>query len=117
MTPTETSPAAEAQAASPTRIPHVPAWMQRLLELYGPYAFGLVSLLILWLMVVAPEMKRRDDFAAQYLEASKQIAAAADAQRDIARSQTATAQAHAEIGRSQAQIAERLERILARMER
>ena len=31
--------------------------MQAVIEAYGPYAFGLISLLILWRLIVQPQLK------------------------------------------------------------
>lgn len=94
---------------TPARFQSIPYWLQRAMELYGPYLFGVVALLIIWFSVVVPEMNRRDTFAEKYLEASRQLASTASSIHETARAQ-------AELARAQAQAADRLERMLQRLE-
>lgn len=92
------------------RFQSIPYWMQRAMELYGPYLFGVVALLILWFAVVVPDIKRRDSLVEKYLEASKQLSTTATSIQE-------TSRALAELARAQAAAADRLERMLNKLDK
>lgn len=52
---------------------------------YGQIAFGLISILILWVMVVTPELQQNRAERQTLYQAAVAIQAAADATRDAAR--------------------------------
>lgn len=52
---------------------------------YGPYGFGVVSLLVVWIYVVAPELKSSRHDANIMLQAAEQQKAVADSLRDTGR--------------------------------
>lgn len=65
--------------------------LQTLMTLYGPYAFGLVSLLTVWFSIVAPELAKREvDYKAQ-AEIIQSLAERDIAQQRIADSMAQTA--------------------------
>jgi hypothetical protein len=60
-------------------------------RIYGPYAFGLVSILLIWFFIVGPELDRKElDFEkqAEIVESMKDIAST---MRSTARSNEVTA--------------------------
>lgn len=61
------------------------------IKTYGPFAFGVAALLLIWGMIVQPEMDRRTidyDAHKQLLSAQQEIVSS---QREITASQAATA--------------------------
>ena len=43
-----------------------PLSLARFMEIYGPYAFGVVSLLLIWFTIVKPQLERQQiDFSRQ----------------------------------------------------
>lgn len=74
----------------------------RIADVYGPYAFGVVSLLTIWFAIVKPELDQRAiDFATQ----SELIRS----QEQIARTLSGTAESMAVTAKSMAVTAEMLE--------
>lgn len=60
-------------------------------RIYGPYAFGIVSVLIIWFVIVSPELERKElDFKkhAEIVESMRNIA---DTMKSTARSNEVTA--------------------------
>lgn len=41
------------------QIPDAKEVTESLFKVYGPFAFGVVSLLVIWLAIISPEMERR----------------------------------------------------------
>lgn len=58
---------------------------------YGPFAFGLVSLMVIWLTIMQPELTRRNLDFEQQQEVLSQQREITKAQRDISDSQAVTA--------------------------
>lgn len=59
-------------------------------QLYGPYAFGVASLLLIWFTIVKPELNQRNfDFKAQ-MEVLQSLNERDVAQKEIANSMAAT---------------------------
>lgn len=62
--------------------------MDRMFELlvqhYGPTAFGVVSLLAIWWIIVKPELKRSDSHIAAMLECTANLRAASESLRETA---------------------------------
>lgn len=77
--------------------------MQLVLTVYGPYAFGVASLLIVWYTIVSPQLDRQ---AIDYEKNEKHI----EALRGVASSMEA-------ISRSMERTATVLETVVERMER
>ena len=77
--------------------------MQLVLTVYGPYAFGVCSLLIVWYTIVSPQLDRQ---AIDYEKNEKHI----EALRGVASSMEA-------ISRSMERTATVLETVVERMER
>lgn len=62
---------------------------------YGPYAFGVASVLLVWHYVVGPELRASRTDAATFLQAAEQQKAVADSLRDTSRVlERSTAQLH-----------------------
>lgn len=84
-----------------TRMPRAKL-IDRYMTVYGPYAFGVASLLLIWFFIVGPQLDRnRLDFNTQ-----KEIV---DSQKDIARTQKQTAE-------TLDRTASRLEAVVTRLE-
>jgi hypothetical protein len=77
--------------------------MQLILTVYGPYAFGVVSLLIVWYTIVAPQLDRQ---AVDYEKNERHI----ESLRSVASSMEA-------ISRSMERTAVVLDSVVERMER
>lgn len=76
--------------------------VDRYMTVYGPYAFGVASLLLIWFFIVQPELARnRIDFEKQQ--------AIVDTQREIAATQKQTAE-------TLDRTASRLEQVTTRLE-
>ena len=79
-------------------------------QLYGPYAFGVASLLLIWFAIVKPELNNRAiDFKA-HAEVLATLAERDRTQDEIARSMSSTAQTMAVTAQILERTVERLDR-------